>query len=619
MNINPNQSQHDRVSEDKHTGSAGSHPQALQFYDRSRSLRTDHGGRRSASPESARQGERTVGPNTDLKRVDYGTEGHGERYSYGGLRSGVVGRAHIESKERRPGSLYRQPQSLNLAQPSLYDPRRTLFIWNISYHSKPEAIRAHFDAHGRLETYDQFIRSHGVAFVTYYDSSDAERAQKKLDGFEVLLAKLNISFVHPKSRAMDYRGFVIIKSSRPLTKSEVEDKFTGFPRRLVLCRFYDTRQCLQAFNALKGNLAQDGLRLELAWNEEDSASMIDEDKGIPLSDVNGILTSDNENVQSEQVPAESMLAAIGAASRIQPGSSTSSTSTQMTIAVESLATFAPGNPVETYPPPPMSPPMQMSLGGSGHPIHPMHWPVSFPQGSPWPLASLANQADHYANFTPSFAPPSQPLPLVQILIEQGEYSPHHWSANPPLIQAERAQLIQTNSVMGLFTGNVLPSAQIPTQLDSSFHPRNGNPSLIQAERTLVQTNSVMGSSPGPQPATVQGAPQYYSQHPSYSLPRSILKSSPSPAQAPVTDDAKNVNSEVTGPGKLRELLEKVRRDQERRQREAQSSPTAAVDGQGSVEEMGVNASSHDQQTSNMSAEKPGNAYRTRPTDPRLRR
>ncbi|KAK7461288.1 hypothetical protein VKT23_008467 [Stygiomarasmius scandens] len=202
--------------------------------------------------------------------------------------------------------------------PSLHDPRRTLVICNIAPESSRDTVRIHFQAHGRIEHFEEFIRLHGTAFVTFYDIRSAQRACAKLDRFELSFQKIEVAFLRPKNNAMvslrghdlltatdfkqNLRGTLIVRSTSSSSLIDDDCLRSGFekfgaiksvniadehPPASYRVDFYDLRDCLDAFSH-RDKLMQEGFDLKLAWKTE-SNHLNEEDK-VPL-DVNMLLSN----------------------------------------------------------------------------------------------------------------------------------------------------------------------------------------------------------------------------------------------------------------------------------------------------------------------------------------
>ncbi|THU80003.1 hypothetical protein K435DRAFT_941538 [Dendrothele bispora CBS 962.96] len=230
--------------------------------------------------------------------------------------------------------------------PTLHDPRRTLMVRNIPLKANPETVRAHFQAHGRVEHFEDFIRSNGILFVTFYDIRSAERACAKLDWFEMLFQKLEVSFFRPRDSSVLLRGALLVKSSsindtylhismkRFGDVKSIRPAGNGFTDSFHV-DFYDIRDCLDAFDHFRTNVQipahETGsiIACELAWNTSRSAFKSDEGTKVPI-DVEKLLAGSNHNLQAGERPVyesnpeqrmkdaiktQQLLAAFAAASR----------------------------------------------------------------------------------------------------------------------------------------------------------------------------------------------------------------------------------------------------------------------------------------------------------------
>ncbi|KXN88923.1 Protein MEI2-like 2 [Leucoagaricus sp. SymC.cos] len=176
-------------------------------------------------------------------------------------------------------------------------PCRTLFIRNIKYETNSDDVRRQFEEFGDIKTFFDLISTRGMVFVTYFDLRAAERARDRLQGSEISGRPIDVHYSLPRDdqkgpereRNQQFQGTLQVTlraspSGQPIDDNEIRRKFQAFgdiksirpvndriDSRYV--EFYDTRNCDDAFSALRHQGLQDGVMdIVYAWDHTEGLS-----------------------------------------------------------------------------------------------------------------------------------------------------------------------------------------------------------------------------------------------------------------------------------------------------------------------------------------------------------
>ena len=152
----------------------------------------------------------------------------------------------------------------------------------------PAEVQARFRAFGEIKTFFDLVRKRGLAFITFYDIRDAERAKQSMQSFEFNGRRIDIHYSFPKEEDQAKRCdreknqgtlFIMLrKGARDLTDADVAQQFGTFGEIRSIrtfkdqgnsrfLEFYDSRACIAANDALNGARFLGGdWDLKFAWD-----------------------------------------------------------------------------------------------------------------------------------------------------------------------------------------------------------------------------------------------------------------------------------------------------------------------------------------------------------------
>ncbi|KAJ3049214.1 hypothetical protein HK097_009762 [Rhizophlyctis rosea] len=209
----------------------------------------------------------------------------------GGM-GGIAGHYDMLNRQENP---YTYSLS-NLTTPSANEkqtdakerPCRTLFIRNIDYNATESEVRMVFGRYGAIKSIFDLINRRGMVFLTYWDLRSAERALTDLKHFDFRGRMIDIHYSLPKDdiaqrekcdRDQNQGTLLVSHSSQTLDNDhlkvfmskfgdvkEVRD-FKDAKRKFV--EFFDSRDCVKAFDMLQQNNRYQGGTLEVffIWDQ----------------------------------------------------------------------------------------------------------------------------------------------------------------------------------------------------------------------------------------------------------------------------------------------------------------------------------------------------------------
>ncbi|KAJ3776352.1 hypothetical protein FB446DRAFT_721550 [Lentinula raphanica] len=102
--------------------------------------------------------------------------------------------AHDSRSDSHSSHSYEPPTRPYSDRKPMNPPSNTLIIRNIANGTDPTIVKHCFEQYGRVEQYDELIDQRGIVFVTYYDSSAAQVAFRRMQGQVIDGSSVDIQF-----------------------------------------------------------------------------------------------------------------------------------------------------------------------------------------------------------------------------------------------------------------------------------------------------------------------------------------------------------------------------------------------------------------------------------------
>ncbi|KAL7748110.1 hypothetical protein RI367_006466 [Sorochytrium milnesiophthora] len=171
-------------------------------------------------------------------------------------------------------------------------PSRTLFVRNIVFEAQESDIKAVFEQYGQVREFFSMIAGRGIAFVSFYDIRDAERAKEGIHNQPMQGRLLDVHYslprdtITPSTRCdrTKHQGtlFLTLKDRHTadrITDEALERKFAEFGDLIAVrplrdsnmqrfIEYYDSRACARAYDAMhRARFEGCELDLQFAWDK----------------------------------------------------------------------------------------------------------------------------------------------------------------------------------------------------------------------------------------------------------------------------------------------------------------------------------------------------------------
>ncbi|ORZ32542.1 hypothetical protein BCR44DRAFT_54178 [Catenaria anguillulae PL171] len=268
-----------------HGGSSGrSSDRDSRGYGRDRDRDRDMDREREGDRERDRERERDH--YRDSGRGGYGSRGGG-RYREEGFR----GRGGPPSGRNEEQFIHERHQRER--------PSRTLFVRNIDFGCPDRELEERFSAFGPLRDFFSMLARRGIAFITYYDLRDAQRAKEEINGTMFAGREIDVHYslpredVTPETKCDGSKNqgtlFVVFEDQRTAERVS-DDEFANYCRQFGdisnidrlrghpaqrFVEFFDSRACVEAQRAIdRSNYQGSTMVAQFSWDKATKEAII---------------------------------------------------------------------------------------------------------------------------------------------------------------------------------------------------------------------------------------------------------------------------------------------------------------------------------------------------------